>query len=265
MIKKIIYGIIIITFLTITLENNNSLSDDVLKSSISNKFRSFENKQRDIYRNPYETLSFFEINRNKKILEIIPGRGWYTEILSKYMKDSENYYVLMYGKPEIEILKKIQGDFLIFFKENKKNFGNFKNLYFDKNFNIANKDNFFDTVLTFRNSHNWLDKGKAEKVYQSLNKVLKKGGILGVVQHRNFDDSDKNFFKGYVKEQFLIELIEKQGFKLIDKSEINSNPKDKKNYDKGVWALPPRLADGFKDKYLKIGESDRMTLKFKKQ
>lgn len=93
---------------------------------------------------------------------------------------------------------------------------------------------------------------------------MKKGAILGVVQHRASKDFEENFINGYVKEDFLISLIEKQGFRLIEKSEINSNPKDLKNYEKGVWTLPPRFADGVKTKYLNIGESDRMTLKFKK-
>ena len=104
-------------------------------------------------------------------------------------------------------------------------------------------------------------------MYNSFHRALKKGGILGVVQHRSSENLEFDFKKGYVKESFLIEFIKNKGFQLVEKSEINSNPKDKKNYPKGVWTLPPRLTEGEKNKeyYISIGESDRMTLKFKKK
>ena len=121
--------------------------------------------------------------------------------------------------------------------------------------------------MTFRNTHNFLDQKKSENIYQSLHRSLKKNGILGVVQHRADESATYNFKKGYVKESFLIRHIEEQGFKLLEKTEINSNPKDLKNYNKGVWTLPPRYAEGDKNKsiYEAIGESDRMTLKFIKK
>ena len=119
-------------------------------------------------------------------------------------------------------------------------------------------------VLTFRNTHNWLGSNTVENVYKSIFKIMKKGGILGVVQHRADIKSKNNFKNGYVKQSFLIKLIEDQGFKFINKSEINANYKDTKDYEKGVWTLPPRLIEGdkHKNKFLLIGESDRMTLKF---
>ena len=95
---------------------------------------------------------------------------------------------------------------------------------------------------------------------------MAEGGILGIVQHRGNEDMKKKFKNGYVKESFLIDFIEKIGFKFVEKSEINANSNDTKDYTKGVWTLPPRLVLGEKDKdkYLDIGESDRMTLKFVK-
>ena len=97
----------------------NSLSDDSLKIAIDNPLRGNENINRDKYRNPYDTLSFFEISKEKKVLEVIPGTGWYTEIISKYMKGSQNFYVLMYDKPKLDILKKIQKKFLNKFDNNQ--------------------------------------------------------------------------------------------------------------------------------------------------
>ena len=121
-------------------------------------------------------------------------------------------------------------------------------------------------VLTFRNTHNWIRYGGVENIYRAFHRVLKKGGVLGVVQHRadkkgNVEETAKN---GYVPESYLINLAEEIGFELIEKSEINANPKDNKNHPKGVWTLPPTLRFGETDKkkYIEIGESDRMTLKF---
>jgi predicted methyltransferase len=239
----------------------NSLSDDSLKFAVNNKLRGSENISRDKYRNPYDTLSFFEISRNKKVLEVIPGTGWYTEIISKYMRGTQNFYVLMYGQPQLDILKKIQKKFSEKF-DNNESFGDVKKLYFNENLDVNDKNGYFDLIVTFRNTHNWLQMNKADEAYNSISKLLKKGGILGVVQHRASENVKENFSKGYVKEDFLIKQIEKQGLKFIEKSEINSNPRDLKNYKKGVWSLPPRFSDGKKTKYLNIGESDRMTLKF---
>ena len=248
-------------FLCLFCFSFNSLSDDSLKFAVNNNLRGSENISRDKYRNPYDTLSFFEISRNKKVLEVIPGTGWYTEIISKYMRGTRNFYVLMYGQPKLDILKKIQKKFSEKFKNNES-FGDIKKLYFNKNLDVTDKNGYFDLILTFRNTHNWLQMKKADEVYSSISKLLKRGGILGVVQHRASENDKENFSKGYVKENFLIKKIENQGFKFIEKSEINSNPRDLKNYKKGVWSLPPRFSDGKKTKYLNIGESDRMTLKF---
>ena len=124
----------------------------------------------------------------------------------------------------------------------------------------------FDLVLTFRNTHNWLGSNTAKNVYKSIYDSMKKGAILGIVQHKGNEDMEKNFNNGYVKESFLIDFIEEIGFQFVEKSNINANLKDTKDYKSGVWTLPPRLVMGEKDKkkYLEIGESDRMTLKFVK-
>ncbi len=242
---------------------------DSIIDAVNNENRSLANKNRDIYRNPTETLKFFEINREKKILEIIPGRGWYTEILSKYMRNSGNFYVATYEKPSYatEIITKIQKEFTQYFAKNKDKFGEIKHVKIDNDFKLINYENYFDIILTFRNTHNFLDQNKAQNIFESFHKSLKKNGVLGVVQHRASENAEFNFKKGYVKESFLINFLQDQGFQLINKSEINSNPKDLKNYPKGVWTLPPRLREGENNKsyYISIGESDRMTLKFRKK
>ena len=125
-----------------------------------------------------------------------------------------------------------------------------------------------DMVLTFRNVHNWAKAGNAEAMFKVFYDVLKPGGVLGVVDHRalpgtSFEDQIDS---GYMTEEYVIETAEKAGFELVGRSEVNANPKDTKDYPEGVWTLPPTLALGDKDreKYLAIGESDRMTLKFVK-
>ena len=124
-----------------------------------------------------------------------------------------------------------------------------------------------DAVLTFRNLHNWLG-STMDTIFANSFKALKSGGIFGVVEHRaEAGTSIQNMKKsGYVTEEHAIEMAKKHGFVLVSKSEINSNPKDLKSYEKGVWTLPPslRLKEKNKAKYLAIGESDRMTLLFKK-
>ena len=259
----------IFLFLLITLSCVESSDDNSLADAVTNEYRSENNRKRDKFRNPIETLSFFGLDKEMKVLEIIPGRGWYTEIISKYMDGSNNFYVATYKKPSfaVEIITKIQNNFFSYFKENKKKFGEIKSIFIDEDFQLTGNANYFDMVLTFRNTHNFLDRNKSEIIFRSIHKSLKKGGILGIVQHRAYESSKFDYNKGYVKESFLINHIENLGFELIGKSEINANPKDLKNYEKGVWTLPPRLSEGNKNRdfYKSIGESDRMTLKFKKK
>ncbi|MEO6699827.1 MAG: hypothetical protein ABIR53_08685, partial [Paraperlucidibaca sp.] len=127
-----------------------------------------------------------------------------------------------------------------------------------------------DRVLTFRNIHNWyMQEGEDDRVlaaFSSFYKALKPGGILGVVEHRlpqtrpSSDQADS----GYMHEDYVIDLAQQAGFKLVAKSDINANSADSTLHPKGVWTLPPtlRLGDQQRDHYLAIGESDRMTLKF---
>jgi predicted methyltransferase len=125
-----------------------------------------------------------------------------------------------------------------------------------------------DMVVTFRNIHNWAWAGMEKDVFEAAYRALKPGGILGVEEHRN---NDPNFApakpgQAYVGEQYAIKLIESAGLKFAGRCDINRNPKDTKDYPKGVWTLPPIYAEGDKDraKYSAIGESDRFTLKFVK-
>jgi predicted methyltransferase len=120
-------------------------------------------------------------------------------------------------------------------------------------------------ILDFRNAHNWLPWG-ADEVAAGWFKALKKGGVLGLIAHRMDEGKPYDSESGYVHQQTIVDLMLKNGFELAASSEVNSNPKDTKDHPEGVWTLPPGLALGEEEseKYLAIGESDRMTLKFVK-
>jgi predicted methyltransferase len=128
-----------------------------------------------------------------------------------------------------------------------------------------------DLVLTFRNVHNWIEPGYEQEMFNAFFAALKPGGVLGVVEHRAKDGASKRDMirSGYVSEAYVIDLAQKAGFKLAASSEVNANPKDSKDHPRGVWTLPPTLRSGWlgggdRERYLAIGESDRMTLKFVK-
>ena len=260
--QKVILFLILFSFKTVgSTSNKNELE---LQKSIDNFGRSEMNVMRDKYRNPLETLKFFGIDKSKKVLEVSPGHGYYTEIISHFMKNTDNFYVTEYKFPPVEPVKKAQEKFKKYFHKNKKKFGSINSLFFLKNNILEPNKEKFDLVLTFRNTHNWLGSNTALNVYKSIYDSMKEGAVLGIVQHRANENMNANFNNGYVKESFLIDFIQKIGFKFLEKSDINANLKDTKDYEKGVWTLPPRFVLGEKNKakYLAIGESDRMTLKF---
>ena len=235
-----------------------------LEDAINSEDRSQKNVTRDQYRNPYETLSFFEINQEMKVVELSPGGGWYTEILANYIHSPGMLIAAHFDEDS-------DRDFYIRMRNNFENKINGNPMY--KNVSIVDLSSgladagTIDAVLTFRNLHNWIGP-QINIIFSNAYKALKKGGVLGVVEHRaNPGTSIEKMKKtGYVTEEYAIEIAEKHGFTLISKSEINSNPNDTKDYEKGVWTLPPvyRLKERDKEKYLNIGESDRMTLLFKK-
>ena len=233
----------------------SSVGSHSLKESIESDTRDLENKKRDIYRHPYETLNFFGIKSDMIIVELNPGGGWYTEILANFIHEPGT-------------LITAQGDYYMDrFKKKIESSSIYEKVKIvPLNSNLA-EENTVDAVLTFRNLHNWLGP-QMDLIFSNTYKALKPGGKFGVVEHRAKPGTDLEMMKksGYVTEDHAIETTIKHGFKLVDKSEINSNPKDTKDYSKGVWTLPPRLRleTVDRDKYISIGESDRMTLLFVK-
>jgi len=234
------------------------------------KHRSQKNIDRNVYRHPVETLKFFEVRPHMKVAEISPGGGWYTEILGPYLKDKGEFYITKFpneGRPYYPKLNKMVEEKI----SDKSLYGEIQSAVFlpgTVEEEIA-PENSLDRVLTFRNLHNWMKAGKAQEAIETFYKILKPGGILGVVDHRAAIDSklDKSASNGYVREDYAIELIKSAGFEFVSKSEINANYKDQANHKAGVWNLPPSLRNVKENKisyYQAIGESDRFTLKFRK-
>lgn len=246
-------------------------SSEMLAKVIAGEHRAETNALRDVYRNPQETLEFFGIRPDMKVVEVSPGKGWYTEILGPYLKDKGELFLAAPPKDtESEYFQNSNKALKELIDGHKDKYG--KITY--TNFEIPNaigpiapKDS-ADLVVTFRNVHGWMRSNKQKEAFQAFYDALKPGGIFGLVEHREKlgKTQDMEAKSGYVREDYVIELAESVGFQFVSKSEINANYLDSANHPEGVWTLPPalRLKDKERAYYLSIGESDRMTLKFKK-
>ncbi len=245
-----------------------------LQTILASSHRSVANRDRDKYRHPAETLEFLGLRPNMTVVELWSENGWYTEILAPFLAPKGQLIVTNFAPnnsklPLVVFLQKVALDFQQKLAANPEVFGKVKVVQVNPpNELTLAPDNSVDLVLTFRNIHNWVKGGYEDQVYAVAYKALKPGGIFGVEEHRakmgiSLAESIKT---GYMSEDGVIAAVEKAGFKFVGKSEINANPKDTKDYLDGVWALPPTLRQGEKDRqhFLTIGESDRMTLKFVK-
>ena len=241
-----------------------------LDEAIAASHRSEKNRARDQYRHPKETLLFFGLRPEMTVVEIWPGGGWYTEIIAPVLRGSGTYIAagIAHEDPAIERWQRqSKEEFVERFTGKPAVFGNVvvTSLKAPQYVAIAPKAS-ADMVLTFRNVHNWTAAGNDEATFRAFYDVLKAGGTLGVVEHRANPGTplEQMIRTGYMTEDYVIGLAAKAGFRLIEKSEINANPRDTKDHPEGVWSLPPtRRGSLFSGgKYLAIGESDRMTLKF---
>jgi predicted methyltransferase len=242
-----------------------------LDKVLAGDHRSAENRARDKYRHPKETLEFFGFRQDMTVMEVSPGGGgWYTEILAPTLREHGEYVAASWDPNSTsEYVKKNS-------KRYADKLASRPDLYDRAKLTALQAPNALkpvpdgsvDMVLTFRNIHGWMGDDSADAMFAAMYAALKPGGILGVAEHRAKTDKpqDPKAESGYVREDYAIALIEKAGFKLIGKSEINANPKDTADHPKGVWTLPPTLQGGDVDreKYLAIGESDRFTLRFRK-
>jgi len=237
---------------------------------LAGEHRSEANKARDKFRNPKQTLEFFNVKPNSVVVEAFPGGGWYTEVLAPYLRDTGTYIALLPIAPATRI------------KAHEDRMAATPALY-DKaklaKITTSPAAGFVptiegvapgsaDIVLTFRNIHNLIGSDVFDVYMRAFFDMLKPGGVLGIVEHRAKPGTDVKAMidSGYVTEEYTIKRALAAGFKVDAKSDINNNPKDTKDYKKGVWTLPPTLTEKEVDreKYLAIGESDRYTIRFVK-
>ena len=242
-----------------------------LDAAVGGSWRDAKNTPRDMYRHPRETLAFFGVDADDHVIEITPGGGWYAEILAPYLRADGHYVAAVWddaitGQPGYryrlnkELRAKFAGDAAVY--------GTPEVRVFDPKAPVFGAPASADVVLTFRNAHNWVADGNADAYFKAFFDVLKPGGTLGLADHRAKPGTDLETMKksGYLTEALVIEHATRAGFVLEAKSEVNANPKDTADHPNGVWTLPPSNNHDAADaaKYKAIGESDRMTLRFRK-
>lgn len=243
---------------------------------LAGEHRTDEERARDPFRNPKETLMFFGVEPGMSVVEIWPGGGWYTQVIAPYLKEGGGkYYAAGFSRDGaservIASLDAFQSNYV----EQPDVYGDIEMTVLEGDGAIA-PEGAADLVLTFRNVHNWMTHGTAEAHFAKFYAALKPGGVLGVVEHRaDGTDLAHDGSSGYVFTDDVIMLAEAAGFEFDSASEINANPNDTKNHPFGVWTLPPvrrssevrGVTDPDFDRapYDAIGESDRMTVKFRK-
>jgi predicted methyltransferase len=245
-----------------------SAADSVLTAKVAGAQRSADSKARDAARHPAQTLEFWGVKPGQTIIEVSPGGGYWSEILAPYAKDTKGHYIPAFGRPDQKLPAKF---------EDAAAYGSIHYTLFNKDSGPLGAPASADIVITARNIHNWMwIPGMADKAMKDFYAVLKPGGILAIEEHRaDPKPMEVDARNGYVSTQHVIELAQKAGFKLEARSEINANAKDTKDHPFGVWTLPPSRRSaaeqnqptpvGFdRAKYDAVGESDRMTLRFRK-
>jgi predicted methyltransferase len=238
---------------------------------LNGDWRSAENKARDKYRHPKETLEFFGLKPGMTVVEITPGGGWYTEVLAPALQGNGKLYAAVYDPTAMpegrgrDYQTKNNETLRAKLAANPNTMGGAELLPFDPA-NPQFGEGRADLVVTFRNVHNWTSAGNDAAMFKGFFAALKPGGVLGVEEHRAAagTDAKTSAETGYIPTEYVVKLATDAGFELAEKSEINANPNDTKDYEGGVWTLPPTYGLGDKDKakYAAIGESDRMTLRF---
>jgi predicted methyltransferase len=247
-------------------------SDPALDKAIAADHRTPAFRARDVYRHPKETLEFFGIQPHQTVVEIWPSGGWYAEILAPYLRERGTYYAAGFVTDDSasKYRKELQAAFVAKLAARPDLYDRVVVTELGKPDRwTACPAGTADLVLTFRNVHNWMNADYEAEMFRAFHAALKPGGVLGVVEHRARPGTSREDMKksGYVTEEAVIRMAEAAGFRLDVRSEANANPKGTKDYPEGVWTLPPglRLGETDRAKYLAIGESDRMTLRFVKR
>jgi predicted methyltransferase len=251
--------------------------DAELRAALIGPARTDAETKRDVFRHPRETLEFFGLRDDMRVVELWAPDGYYTSVLAPVLHDHGELSVTLLdpggdfsavGANSKKIMTATSARFVERLDKAPEIYGLVHRIVMKPPVFSFGADRSADLVLTFRNVHNWIPEGYEDAVFAAAYRVLKPGGVLGVEEHRGAPDMTAKQIDdtGYVPVDLVIALATKAGFRLSGRSEINANPKDTKDYPDGVWSLPPTYALKDKDhaKYEAIGESDRMTLRFEK-
>jgi len=248
-----------------------TLADDRLRAAVDDSARADAERARDVYRHPYETLGFFGIEPGMTVVELAPGNGWYSEILGPYLASGGKLigaHVDLESESTPDFYRDIYAAYVERISDTER-FGAIEVIPFDPPRKAElGEPGSADLVVSFRSTHGWKRSEIFGDVLDAAHAVLKRGGVLGLVQHRLPEAADDSEYTGYVKQSWIVAMAESHGFRLVEASEINANPADTADHPSGVWNLPPSLrdvAEADRAAYLEIGESDRMTLKFQKR
>ena len=238
-----------------------------LDAALAGAHRPAADRARDQYRHPRETLTFFGVHPGQAVIELSPGGGWYTALLAPLLHDSGSLVAAIPAATGTRA--QYHARFRDFLATRPDLYGNVRVSTLEPPASIElGPDASADVVLTFRSLHGWINDNAAAPVFAAIFRVLKPGGVLGLVEHRANVGADPRVsaHTGYVPEAYVIELAQAAGLVLDERSEINANPRDTKDYPEGVWSLPPTYRQGETDRarYEAIGESDRMTLRFRR-
>lgn len=230
-------------------------------------------RARDRWRNPAETLAFFRVRPGMTVVDYMPSGGWYTRILVPYLGEPGRYIGL---SPDVSAPGAPMKSYAGLAASLPAKAAEWTGVA-PARIGAFNTDGLppalmgtVDRVLIFREMHNLKRTGLLPRELKAVHALLRPDGLLGIEQHRARADAPDAYVdgnKGYLREKDVIAMVEAQGFLLVAKSEVNANPRDPADHADGVWTLPPNLRQGEKDRdrYLAIGESDRMTLLFRKR
>jgi predicted methyltransferase len=243
-------------------------ADPALQSLVTGAQRKSAYAARDAFRHPAKVLHFFGLKPTDTVVEILPGGGYWTEILAPYLRARGHYIAALAPDDSSAEMKAMNPRFRAKLKADPALYSKVDLSVFDGDESAIAPPGSADLVVTFRNLHNWMEAGDAPAVLHAFYQALKPGGVLGMTDHRGRTDrpQDPKAKDGYVRQDYAVKLAEKAGFRLVASSEVNANPRDTKDYPAGVWTLPPtyRLGDKDRAKYKAIGESDVFVLKFVK-
>ncbi|MFC3076516.1 class I SAM-dependent methyltransferase [Phenylobacterium terrae] len=247
-----------------------------LAEAVAGDWRSAQDKGRDAWRHPRETLEFFGLKPGMTVVEFWPGAGWYTDILAPFLAATGGKLYAANLQPTDEASREVVNAFRRKLEADPKLYGQVEVTAFGLTSGPVAPAGSADMALFLRNLHNWMAAGIAEKAFRDAFLALKPGGVLGIEEHRANPGGvqDPLAADGYVQQDYVVQLAQEAGFVLQAASEINANPNDTKDHPFGVWTLPPvrrTSPRGQPDdpafdrtKFDAIGESDRMTLRFVK-